>query len=58
MAAKSAVFQDIPAHTQAGGIPATDLKAYRRQMAVQSKLPGLLRRLRRLERRVESEGEG
>ncbi|MEO1086144.1 MAG: UDP-3-O-(3-hydroxymyristoyl)glucosamine N-acyltransferase, partial [Acidobacteriota bacterium] len=47
VAAKSAVFQDIPAQTQVGGIPATDLKAYRRQMAVQSKLPGLPRRLTR-----------
>ncbi|MEM1182340.1 MAG: UDP-3-O-(3-hydroxymyristoyl)glucosamine N-acyltransferase [Acidobacteriota bacterium] len=58
VAAKSAVYQDIPAGTKAGGIPATDLRSYRRQIAVQSKLPGLLRRLRKLERQLGEGGGG
>ena len=53
VAATSAIFNDIPAGSQIGGTPAVDLGQYRRQVAVLGKLPGLMRRLRRLERRLD-----
>ncbi|MCG8455646.1 MAG: UDP-3-O-(3-hydroxymyristoyl)glucosamine N-acyltransferase [Holophagales bacterium] len=53
-AAKSAAFADIEAGTQVGGVPAVDLRTYRRQVASLQRLPELGRRLRRLEKQLEA----
>lgn len=58
VAAAAAVYNDIATGSKVGGTPAVDLGRYRRQVATLGKLPGLMRRLRRLERRLEElEGE-
>lgn len=58
VAGKSAVFQTIPAGTRVGGIPATDLARWRRQVAAVARVGELRRRLRELERRLAAlEGE-
>jgi UDP-3-O-[3-hydroxymyristoyl] glucosamine N-acyltransferase len=50
VAAKSALLQDLEAGVTAAGIPAIPISAWRRAQAVWSRLPEVLRRLRRLER--------
>lgn len=52
VAAKSAVLGDVD-EGMVGGIPAIDLTRYRRQVAATARLPELLRRIRRLEKRLE-----
>ncbi len=52
VAAKSAVFQSVEAGTKVGGIPATKLSGWRRQVISALRLPEMLRRLRALERRL------
>ncbi len=52
VAAKSAVFQEVPDGGRVGGIPAVPLATWRRQHAVQSRLPAMRRALRTLQRRV------
>ena len=53
VAAKSAVFQEVPPGQQVAGIPATPIAAWRRRIALQSRLPAMRRALRGLERRVQ-----
>ena len=55
-ASKAAIYEDIPAGTQLGGIPGVPLMKYRRQVALIGKLDTMARRLRRLERQVEKLG--
>ncbi len=52
VAAKSAVFEDVPAGAQVAGIPATDAAKWRRQQALLQRLEDLQRRVRALERRL------
>ncbi len=54
VAAKSAVFQEVPPGQQVAGIPATPIAAWRRRIALQSRLPAMRRALRGLERRVQA----
>jgi UDP-3-O-[3-hydroxymyristoyl] glucosamine N-acyltransferase len=58
VAAKSAVFKDVPAGAQVAGIPATDAAKWRRQQALLQRLEVLQRRVRALERRLGAEEEG
>ncbi|MEM8931631.1 MAG: UDP-3-O-(3-hydroxymyristoyl)glucosamine N-acyltransferase [Acidobacteriota bacterium] len=58
VAAKSAVMGDIEAGRIIGGIPATDLGHFRRQAAASARLPELVRRLRRLEKRLDALSSG
>lgn len=57
VAGKSAVLQSIGAGETVAGIPAIDLARWRRQVATLRRLEDLVRRVRHLERRLES-GEG
>lgn len=57
VAAKAAVFADLEADTRAGGIPAVDLGAWRRQTALARRLQEMWRRLRALERAVDQDSE-
>lgn len=52
VAAKSAALQSIEPGARVGGIPAGDLGAWKRQVAAQHRLPGLVRRVAALERRL------
>jgi UDP-3-O-[3-hydroxymyristoyl] glucosamine N-acyltransferase len=52
VAAKSAVLQPVAAGAKVGGIPAGDLGQWRRQVAAAARLPGLVRRVDALERRL------
>jgi hypothetical protein len=45
-------MQSVPAGQRLGGVPAIDLKAWRRQVALLGRLDEVLRRLRAIERRV------
>jgi UDP-3-O-[3-hydroxymyristoyl] glucosamine N-acyltransferase len=57
--AKSGVSNDVAAGaTVASGIPAFDIRAYRRLIAALRGLPDLIPRLRRLERRLGLRGDG
>ncbi len=53
VAAKSAALQAVPAGRKVAGIPAVDLKVWRRQVALAPRLAELARRLRALEKRLE-----
>jgi len=53
VAAKSAVFKSIEAGRKVGGVPATDLAAWRRQQVLIARLGEMSRRLRALEDRFE-----
>lgn len=55
VAAQAGVHNDIPAGATVGGTPAADVRVWRRYVAVWPRLPELLRRLRRLERRLGAE---
>jgi UDP-3-O-[3-hydroxymyristoyl] glucosamine N-acyltransferase len=50
LAAKSGVAGDVPAGTVVGGIPAVEIRTWRRSVAAWVRLPELLRRMRRVER--------
>jgi UDP-3-O-[3-hydroxymyristoyl] glucosamine N-acyltransferase len=50
LAAKSGVHGDVPPRAIYAGYPATEVRVWRRAMSALPKLPGLLRRLRRVER--------
>jgi len=50
VAAKSAVFKDVPEGLQVAGIPAVEAGTWRRQQAMVSRLDDLRRRLKQLER--------
>jgi UDP-3-O-[3-hydroxymyristoyl] glucosamine N-acyltransferase len=52
VAAKSAALETVPKGTAVAGIPAQPIPAWRRQQAAARRLPELLKRLRRLERRL------
>lgn len=52
VAAKSAVFQSVTAGAKVGGVPAVDLRLWRRQVSALSRLADYARRLRALERLV------
>ena len=54
VAAKTAVFADVPARAQVAGIPAVDLRAWKRAQALVGKLPELRSRIRSLEERLAS----
>ncbi len=53
VAAKSAVLQTLPAGRKVAGVPAFDLAAWRRSASVFPRLGELLRRLRKLEKKME-----
>ncbi|GIW41223.1 MAG: UDP-3-O-acylglucosamine N-acyltransferase [Candidatus Binatia bacterium] len=55
-AAQSGIPNDVPAGRAVGGYPAVELALWRRASAAFARLPELLRRLRRLERRLGSQG--
>jgi UDP-3-O-[3-hydroxymyristoyl] glucosamine N-acyltransferase len=52
VAAKSAALGPVPARTQVAGIPAVDLRRWKRQIVLLSRLEEMSRRLRALERKV------
>lgn len=54
VAGKSAVFDDVPDDTGVGGIPAVELGSWRRQTVLVRRLEAMSRRLRRLEKELES----
>ncbi|MGH7894716.1 MAG: UDP-3-O-(3-hydroxymyristoyl)glucosamine N-acyltransferase, partial [Candidatus Binatia bacterium] len=59
VAAKSGIHADLDAGGTYGGIPAIDIRQWRRGMTALTRLAGLLRRVRRIERKVgiaESDG--
>ncbi len=59
IAAKTAVFADLPARSFVAGIPATDHLVWKRAQALIRKLPELRSRIRALEARVaELDGKG
>jgi len=53
VAAKSAVMQSVEAGARVGGIPAGDFGRWKRQVAAQGRLAGLVRRVAALERRLD-----
>ncbi len=58
-AGKSAILQSITEQgLQVGGIPAVDLKRWRRQVTGLDRLGQLARRVRRLEKRIDEEAKG
>ena len=57
VAAQSGVPSSVPAGRIVGGYPATEVTVWRRTSAALLRLPGLLRRVRRLERRVGIGGD-
>ena len=58
VAAQSGVPNDVPAGATIGGYPAMDAALWRRVSAAVHRLPELLRRVRRLERRAGVDGGG
>ncbi|MCB1032941.1 MAG: UDP-3-O-(3-hydroxymyristoyl)glucosamine N-acyltransferase [Acidobacteria bacterium] len=56
VAAKSAVFQSLEAGAKVGGVPAVDLRQWRRQVTALARLQDFVRRLRALERAKEQGG--
>lgn len=52
VAAKTAVFKDLPARAFVAGVPAVDHRSWKRGQAALAKLPELRSRLRDLERRL------
>jgi len=57
VAAKSAALTSVEPRTQVAGIPAIELKRWRRQAVLLSRLEEMSRRLRALERKLASPGE-
>jgi UDP-3-O-[3-hydroxymyristoyl] glucosamine N-acyltransferase len=58
VAAKAAVFQSVDPGAKVGGIPATALRTWQRQVFALGRLPELLRRFRQEERGQEARGQG
>ena len=59
VAGKSAVLQSVPDEgLQVGGIPAVNLKRWRRQVAGLERMSGLARRVRALEQRLDRSKDG
>lgn len=54
VAAKTAVFEDVPAGAFVAGIPAVDHRSWKRTQAMQKRLPDWRETIRSLERRVEA----
>jgi UDP-3-O-[3-hydroxymyristoyl] glucosamine N-acyltransferase len=52
VAGTSVVMQSVPAGQKLGGLPAMDLKAWRRQVKQLGRLDDFVRRLRAIERRL------
>ncbi|MGH9360539.1 MAG: UDP-3-O-(3-hydroxymyristoyl)glucosamine N-acyltransferase, partial [Thermoanaerobaculia bacterium] len=57
VAAKSAVLASAPAGSRLAGIPAVELRSWRRQAVLLAKLEEMARRLRALERRLAARNE-
>ncbi len=57
IAAQSGVPNDVAPGAAVGGYPATDIRTWRRVVAATLRLPKLLRRVRRIERRLGLGGE-
>ncbi|MGH7819909.1 MAG: UDP-3-O-(3-hydroxymyristoyl)glucosamine N-acyltransferase, partial [Candidatus Binatia bacterium] len=55
IAAQSGVPNDVAPGAVVGGYPATDIRTWRRTVAASLRLPDLLRRVRRIERRLRLE---
>lgn len=58
VAAKSGIHGDLAEHGTFAGIPAIDVRDWRRGMTALRRLPELLRRMRRVERHVGVAGDG
>jgi len=58
VAAMTAVYSDFPDGTQVAGIPATDIRSWRRQVALLRRLESMFRRLRAVEKVLEASGGG
>jgi UDP-3-O-[3-hydroxymyristoyl] glucosamine N-acyltransferase len=56
VAAKSAALSTVPAGTTVAGIPAVEMRKWRRQTVLVARLEEMSRRLRTLERRLSLEG--
>jgi UDP-3-O-[3-hydroxymyristoyl] glucosamine N-acyltransferase len=57
VAAQSGVHGAVPAGAVYGGYPAVEIRAWRRITSSLSRLPGLFRRVRRVERALGLEGD-
>jgi UDP-3-O-[3-hydroxymyristoyl] glucosamine N-acyltransferase len=57
VAAKSGIHNDLAAGGTYGGIPAVEIRQWRRGMTALGRLPELLRRMRRVERKVGVDGD-
>ena len=57
LGARAGTFQSLPPKSRVFGFPAVPERTWHRTMAALQRLPELLRRLRRLERRLGAEGE-
>ncbi|HYU31686.1 MAG TPA: UDP-3-O-(3-hydroxymyristoyl)glucosamine N-acyltransferase, partial [Thermoanaerobaculia bacterium] len=57
VAAKSAALTSVESGVQVAGIPAVELKRWRRQTVLVARLEEMSRRLRALERKLEAAGE-
>jgi UDP-3-O-[3-hydroxymyristoyl] glucosamine N-acyltransferase len=53
VAAKSGIHNDLAGGATYGGIPAIEVRAWRRAMSALAKLPELFRRVRRLEKKID-----
>jgi UDP-3-O-[3-hydroxymyristoyl] glucosamine N-acyltransferase len=58
IAAQSGLTNSVPAGATVGGCPAIEMGLWRRAMVATARLPELLRRVRRLERRLDVDGPG
>jgi UDP-3-O-[3-hydroxymyristoyl] glucosamine N-acyltransferase len=58
VAAKSAALGPVPAGGKVAGIPAVDLRRWKRQIVMINRLEEMSRRLRALERKVNAGGDG
>ena len=56
VAAKSAALGPVPPRTQVAGIPAVEMRRWKRQIVLLSRLEEMSRRLRALEKKLEEEG--
>jgi UDP-3-O-[3-hydroxymyristoyl] glucosamine N-acyltransferase len=57
VAAKSAALGPVPARTQVAGIPAIDMRRWKRQAVMLTRLEEMSRRLRALERKLAADSE-
>jgi UDP-3-O-[3-hydroxymyristoyl] glucosamine N-acyltransferase len=56
--AQAGVHRGVPDDAVVGGTPAIDMRTYRRMVALEPRLPGIVRRIRVLERRLGMIDEG